>query len=189
MSRGYTRIKANLMPFASPVVVVSAGNDKKRSFSTYIMFGQFNEDPPIIGIGIKEKRFTYSLIKEFGEFVVHIVSEDTLKLADLGGTSSGRFTDKFETYRVDLMEPRKVKAPVIKGFPVILECVFVQEIPFKDHILVLGKVVESYALENIVAGGSIDVEKASLVLANYTRFEYLSGLKHLKKWGFSLSEE
>ncbi len=186
MNRSYRTIPANKMPFASPLVVVSAGEGEKRSFSTYVMFGQFNESPPVIGLGIKENRYTYSLIKEFGEFVVHLVSENMLEVADRAGLFSGRTRDKFKELKIKTLKPRKVKAPVVYGFPIIMECKFVKELPLKDHVLVLGEVIEAYAFEELVEGKTVNVEKASLVMGNYTRVEYLGGLKHIGKWGFSL---
>jgi len=72
------------LPIPYPIVVVVAGW-KKPNPSTYIYFGEFNQEPMIIGIGIRERRYTYKLMKETGEFTVNFVNRKILRDADMAG--------------------------------------------------------------------------------------------------------
>ncbi len=166
--------KSPQLPVPYPLVIaVSGGNNPNPS--TYIFYGQFNENPIIIGIGIKAKRLTYKLIKETGDFTVNFVGKEILKGADLAGIVSGWKEDKSSIFK--WLPSRKVSSPIINGSPLSLEVRYLKEIPFTDHILLLGEVQEVVLRE--------DVGEEDFVLSSYSKATYYKVGEILGKWGFS----
>ncbi len=163
-------------PVPYPLVVVVSGS--KPNPSTYIFFGQFNEHPPVIGIGIKEKRHTYKIIRETGDFSVNFVDTSLLKAADAAGMVSGRRHDKSSFFR---WEPSSsIISPRIASSPLSLEAVYIEEVRFTDHILVLGEVKKAWVREGI--------RPQDFILSSYSTMEYLSPGASIEKWGFSRGE-
>ncbi len=160
-------------PVPYPLVVVVSGDPPNPS--AYIFYGQFNEHPPIIAIGIKEKRHTYRMIKETGDFTVNFVSREILRAADASGMLSGRRHDKSHFFRWE--SSLTIKSPRIADSPFCLEVIYLREIPFTDHILLLGEVKKAWAKEG--------VKPEDFILASYKPMEYFSLGKRLKDWGFS----
>ena len=62
------------------------------------------------------------MIKESGEFVINLVTEQLVKAADYCGVRSGRDVDKFKEMRLEKAEAEKIHAPMILNSPVNIEC-------------------------------------------------------------------
>ena len=65
----------------SPAVMVSCkgkDEDSKPNIITLAWVGIVCSNPPTVGISIRPSRYSYSLIKESGEFVVNIPTESLL---------------------------------------------------------------------------------------------------------------
>ncbi|MEM4854193.1 MAG: flavin reductase, partial [Sulfolobales archaeon] len=61
-----------------PLVIVTAGDPDtpgKRGGMTAAWVTRVSWDPPLIAVAMTKGRHTYSLIKEFGAFAVHVVSK------------------------------------------------------------------------------------------------------------------
>lgn len=161
------------LPVPFPLVVVVSGQEKPNP-STYIFFGQFNEHPPVIGIGIKEKRYTYKLIKESGEFTVNFVNRELLSSADEAGFLSGWKTDKSKLFK--WRRSSIVKPPHIEEAPLSMEVKLLEEIEFTDHVLILGQVVKMWAKE--------EVSERDFILSVYRNAEYYEVGDLIERWGF-----
>ncbi len=161
-------------PFPLPLVVIGAGTVEKPNASLYIWFSQFNEDPPVIAIGIKKKRYTYGLIKENGDFSVNIPTEEFLEKVDLVGTSTGRSIDKFREYGLTPMLGKFVKAPLIGEFPINMEVKVKDEIEFTDHSMIIGEVLNTWIEEDLLKEGGkiLDIKKLKPIIVNYSDLSY-----------------
>lgn len=172
------------LPIPYPIVVVVAGWEKPNP-STYIYFGEFNQEPMIIGIGIRERRYTYKLMKETGEFTVNFVNRKILKDADMAGIVSGRNVDKSTLCNFTYVPSQKIKTPVIEESPVNLEVKIYDEIKFTDHNLVLGKVENVLISSEFIKDGRVDFEAMDFVVTDYNSIAYYSVGDFIEKWGFS----
>lgn len=166
-------IRAQL-PVPYPLVVVVSGAERPNP-SPYIFYGQFNEHPVIIGIGIKEKRFTYKLIKETGDFTVNFVDRKMLKKADEAGFVSGWRRDKSGLFA--WRRSSSIRSYFIDGAPLVMETVFLKEIKFTDHLLLLGEVKKIWVRD--------DVKETDFVLSSYSEAEYFEVGNLIDRWGFS----
>ena len=74
-----------------PAVMVSvtdkAGNN---NIITVAWAGTVCTNPPMLSISVRPERFSYNMIKETGEFVVNLTTEELLRACDYCGVKSGR---------------------------------------------------------------------------------------------------
>jgi len=163
--------------FPCPVVLVTSVNSSgKPNIITLAWAGTVCSEPPMIGLGINPKRYSYTLIDESGEFVVNIPTTSILKSTDLCGTVSGRDVDKFAETGLSPEPSEKVKPPLIKECPVNIECAVKNKIPLGSHHLFLGEVVLVHVDEELLnSSGRIDFTKAAPFV--YSMREYWN-LKH-----------
>ncbi len=57
---------------------------------------------------------------------------------------SSRNVNKFKLAGLTVVPGRRVKAPIIKETSVVLECRVVDMVKAGDHVIVIGRVMESY---------------------------------------------
>ncbi len=171
--------------FPCPVVLVtSVGSDGKPNIVTLAWAGTVCSDPPMIGLGINPKRYSYGLIEESSEFVVNIPTVSILRAVDFCGEVSGRDVDKFAETGLTPEPAGKVKPPLIRECPVNIECVVRNRIPLGSHHLFLGEIVLVHVSEEILdAKGEIDFAKAVPLV--YNRREYWSLKEKIGVHGFS----
>jgi len=137
------RISRIIFPRVTGLVVScdSKGVPDVAAFS-FLMPVSF--EPKYVAFAVSPKRHTYRNLTEVGEFVLAIPTAEMLELVWACGTRSGRDVDKFSLLGLKAESARKVKPPLLKSFPVQLECgvEFMRE--FGDHFLVVGRVLEEH---------------------------------------------
>ncbi len=181
-------IKTVRLPHPTPLVVAVSGNNPPNP-STYIYFSQLNDHPPIVGIGIKKKRYTYKLIREFRDWTINIVSENILKEADKAGTISGNKQNKSKILELDYISSNKIKSFGIKESIIIYEVQYMNEVEFPDHNLVYGEVVNIKIDKCYMNENKINFEKVPFILSSYYSMDYYGMGKFKNHWGFGLKGE
>lgn len=148
-----------------PAVMVSCCNEAgENNIITLAWVGTLCSEPPIIGIGVRKSRFSYDMIKETGEFVVNLPSEDLAWATDFCGVNSGQNVDKFGELELTPVPGEKVKAPLIGECPVNIECKVTQILELGSHDLFLGEIVAVHADEEVLDdSGKFSMEKARLI--------------------------
>lgn len=125
-----------------PAIMATCGDiDGKKNVITLAWAGTVCSEPPMIAIGVRPSRYSYSLIKETGEFVVNIATKSEVAAVDLCGVLSGRDSDKFLRASLTPERAQKVKAPLIKECPVNIECVVRHSYMAGSHEVFIGEVV------------------------------------------------
>jgi flavin reductase (DIM6/NTAB) family NADH-FMN oxidoreductase RutF len=128
-----------------PVVLLTAQlENEKPNIITLSWVGICNSVPPMIGVGIRENRFSYRLVVESGEFVINIPGEDQVKASDFCGNTSGRTKDKFAETGLTPIPADKVSAPLIKECPINMECVVKHTIKLGSHDYFIAEIVETH---------------------------------------------
>lgn len=133
-----------------PVVLVTAQNDQLRDIITVAWVGTCSSDPPTIGIGIRPARFSYSLIKDSGEFIVNIPSREMVRITDYCGMKSGRDVDKFTEMKLTPAPASKVRVPLIAEAPVNIECKVIESVFLGSHEFFIGKVLVVHAADSVL---------------------------------------
>ncbi len=122
-------------------------------------------DPPLLGMSIRQTRYSYGLICETGEFVVNVAPYELAEQALVCGRRSGRDLDKFAATGLTAGKARKVRPPIIEECLGFLECRVVDDIEIGDHRLVIGEVLEAYApAEALEEGGLRALDRARPLL-------------------------
>ena len=91
------QFKAGNMLYPVPAVMVSvADKEGNANIITVARTGTVCTNPPMITISVRPERHSYHMIKETGEFVVNLTTEDLAFATDYCGVKSGRDTDKWK---------------------------------------------------------------------------------------------
>lgn len=134
--------KPGNMLYPLPAVLVTcrdkAGND---NVLTIAWTGTICSDPAMLYISVRPERYSYPMIKETGEFVVNLTTEELLKATDYCGVRSGRDEDKFRAAGLTKGEAQKVNAPIIMESPVNIECKVKEIVPLGSHDMFIAEVV------------------------------------------------
>lgn len=127
-----------LYPFR--VCLISSRHGDKDNIMSASWVFPLSMDPPMFGVAVSPKRYSYGLIKEGGAFGINIPGpglEDAVKLC---GTESGRDKDKFAATGLTKEEGNKV--PLIKECAASIECELVNQFEAGDHMILVGKAVK-----------------------------------------------
>ncbi len=123
-----------------PVVLCSVGGEKDNII-TLALCHVFSFKPPLIGIGVAPKRFSYGLLDKGKDFAVNIPTKAQLEAVKVCGSKSGRRVDKFQAAGLTKEKASKISSPLIAECPVNLECVKVKQVETGDHVWFVGEVV------------------------------------------------
>ncbi|UCG68398.1 MAG: flavin reductase family protein [Thermoplasmata archaeon] len=130
---------------AFPVTLVTVG----ENIIAIGLIHAFSFTPPMIGIGVHPKRYSYQLLEEVGDFGVNIPTVDLAEKVDLCGNISGRSVNKFKKFGLTPMKSNNIKSVLIEEFPVNMECKVVKKLSFGgSHDWFIGEVVAAYKEEN-----------------------------------------
>lgn len=150
-----------------PTVLVTCRSPEGRAnVMTVAALTVASHDPPMFVISVKENRFSHSLIKETGEFVINIPSVGLLEATKLCGTLSGRDVEKFREARLTMERGLAVSAPMIGECPINIECKVVAPIKPGTHTLFIGQVVAAHVEEGLFDGEKLDLQRFPTILFN-----------------------
>ncbi|KTB48391.1 Conserved protein/domain typically associated with flavoprotein oxygenase, DIM6/NTAB family [Dehalogenimonas alkenigignens] len=142
-------------------VVVSAYHDGKADAMTCTWHTPLSSKPPLFGVMLTPRRFTYQLIVDSKEFAVNFLPAESARLLAAVGGSKGATVDKFAAYNIARDIPLKTNAPVLADAYAAYECKLVEDRPYGDHQLLVGEVVAAHWLEEaFTEGGSLDLKAA-----------------------------
>jgi flavin reductase (DIM6/NTAB) family NADH-FMN oxidoreductase RutF len=128
-----------------PVVAVTVGENIIAIGLVHV----FSFRPPMIGIGVHPKRYSYALLDEIKDFGVNIPTKELVERLNICGTVSGKNVNKFEKAGLTPMKAKKIKSVLIEEFPVNLEVDKVQKLSLGGcHDWFVGEVVAAYRDEN-----------------------------------------
>jgi flavin reductase (DIM6/NTAB) family NADH-FMN oxidoreductase RutF len=122
-------------------------------------------EPPLYGIAIAPKRFTYQLIVDSREFGVNFLPFAKAELIASVGGSKGEEVDKFRQFGIAKDRPVKTAVPILKDAYAVYECKLVDDRLYGDHRLLVGEIVavhllkEAFSLEE-----TLDLTKVSPIL-------------------------
>ncbi len=182
-------LKPGTMLNPLPVVMVSCGNGDEKNIITIAWTGIVNSEPPMTYVSVRKERHSHHIIKESGEFVINLVTEDLAERTDYCGVKSGRDEDKFEACGFHAVQGTKVKAPMIKESPVNIECKVKEVLELGSHDMFIAEIVVVHADGELFDEDErIRLDEASLVAYNHGEYFGLKR-KPLGKFGYSVMKE
>jgi len=121
--------------------------------------------PPLYGVTVSPKRFTYKLIAESKEFGINFLPFEMAKLAAAAGGSSGYDTDKFKKFNIAKEKSVKTSVPILKDAYAAFECQLIDDREYGDHHWLVGKVVAIHWEKKVFqANDLLDMKKVSPLL-------------------------
>jgi flavin reductase (DIM6/NTAB) family NADH-FMN oxidoreductase RutF len=167
-----------------PVVLVSCGDPDRANIITIAWCGVVCSRPPLLSISIRPSRYSSNIIKDSGEFVINIPSQNLIKETDICGAVSGRDKDKFALCGFTKSEPSIVKSPLIEECPTNIECKVTRILSLGAHDMFIGEVAKVHRDISVLDNnGNMDYSKAAPIV--YNQGEYWSLGERIGLYGFS----
>ncbi len=146
--------------YPRPTVIVTSGTLEKPSALTIAWSTPLSVSPPLVGVSITDKRYSYSIIKQSKEFVVNVPNMFQIKQTHYIGTVSTRdFPEKISQVGFTLECSKKIKAPQIKECQINLECKLIEITPTGDHDLFIGEIIHGDVDSDILDDWAFDLRK------------------------------
>jgi flavin reductase (DIM6/NTAB) family NADH-FMN oxidoreductase RutF len=146
-------------------VIVTASARGRDDAMTVAWHSSISFKPPLYGIAVASKRFTYQLITESREFGINFIPSERASLAAAIGGTLGQQMDKFERFNIEKEEPLKITAPILKDAYAAYECKLVNGKPYGDHIWIVGEIAVVHFLEEAFTQAEVlDLDKIKPLL-------------------------
>jgi flavin reductase (DIM6/NTAB) family NADH-FMN oxidoreductase RutF len=174
---------------APVVLVTSKSSSNKINIFTIAWVSTVCTKDPIIAMGVRPERLSYTYIKESGECVINLPTKDMVKIVDYCGVVSGKKEDKIKHFDLELNKGIKIATPSLEKSPVALECKVKSITPLGTHDLFLLEVLNVKVDENLLdSNNKICFNKANLIC--YSHGEYYGLIsKPLGSFGYSVKKK
>lgn len=171
-----------------PAVLVTCGDMQNSNIMTVAWTGILNTNPAMCYISVRPERYSYQLIKEKGEFVINLTTQDLAFATDWCGVRSGRDYDKFAEMHLTKEKAQFVECPIIAESPVAVECKVVETKEYGSHHTFIAEILSIDADEKYIdEKGAFDISKCDLIA--YCNGGYYSLNKRIGKFGFSVQKK
>jgi flavin reductase (DIM6/NTAB) family NADH-FMN oxidoreductase RutF len=147
---------------AMPAVLVGANVEGKPNYMAVAWAGVACMAPPMIAVAINKVRHTEKGILENKTFSVNVPAAKNATEVDYCGLVSGSKTDKsavFETFYGKLKT-----APLIREFPVNMECELRHTLELGSHNLHVGEIIDIHVAKDCLTGGNPDPKKVDPII-------------------------
>lgn len=179
--------KSGTFIYPIPAVMVSCGTMEKSNIITVAWTGILNTNPATCYISVRPERYSHDLIKENGEFVINLTTEQLAYATDWCGVKSGKDIDKFKEMNLTKEKANLVKAPLIKQSPISVECKVKEVVPLGSHDMFIAEVLAIDVDEKYIdEKGAFDISKCNLIA--YANGGYYPLGKKIGKFGYSVQK-
>lgn len=180
--------KAGNMLYPLPAVLVSASDGKgKDNLITVAWAGTVCTNPPMVSISVRPERYSYHMIRETGEFVINLTTEQLAFATDYCGVRSGRDEDKFESLGLTREPASEVAAPLLGESPVSLECRVKQVLELGSHHMFVASVLAVHVDPGLLdEGGRLHLDWSKPIVYSHGEYYGLGGL--LGSFGYSVKK-
>ena len=155
--------KAGNMIYPLPAVLVTCRSKSgEDNVFTVAWTGTVCTNPPMAYISVRPSRYSYNMIKETGEFVINLTTEEMAKATDYCGVTSGRDVDKFQRCGLHKEEAEEVNVPMLVESPVNIECRVREAHEYGSHTMFVADVICVHADEKYMnESGRFELEKSN----------------------------
>ena len=146
-------------------VIVTASASGKDDAMTAAWHSSISLRPPLYGVAVTSKRFTYQLMAESREFAINFIPLEKASLAAAIGGTSGQQMNKFERFNIRKEKPLRTTAPILKDAYAAYECKLVDSKSYGDHLWIVGEIVAVHFLEEAFTPAQVlDLNKTKPLL-------------------------
>jgi len=149
---------------AIATIVTARANGRENAMAV-AWHAPISVKPPLYGVSVSPKRFTYQLIADSKEFGVNFLPFEVAELVASVGGSKGSETDKFQRFKIAQIKPVRTAAPILEAAYVAYECHLVDDRGYGDHRWLVGEIVATHLLKDVLTPDEvIDLDKVSPIL-------------------------
>lgn len=182
--------KPGTLIYPLPAVMVSCGDiNGEMNILTVSWTGTICTNPPMCYISVRPERHSYNMIKEHGEFVINLTTEQLTQVTDFCGVKSGKDINKFETCNFTPVAASQVKAPLIGESPLNIECKVTEIKPLGSHDMFIAEVVAVHANENLFNPETDAFDLNAAQMLAYSHGHYFGLGKKIGRFGYSVMKE
>ena len=150
-------------PKVAAILTVNAGGKKNAMAAAW--HSAISYKPPLYGVAVSPKRYTYKLIVESGEFGINFMPFEAAELIASVGGSGGSEMDKFRKFNVAEEKPLKTTVPILREAYAAYECKLVDHKIYGDHAWMVGEIVAVHFTDDLFTDkGTLDVSKLNPAL-------------------------
>ncbi len=167
-----------------PAALVTSGEGEHANVLTVGWCGIVSSHPPVTYVSIRPSRHSHALIREGGEFVIHLTNRALCRATDYCGVYTGAKVDKFAKCRLTKIASQEVAPPTIAEAPLALECRVREVLPLGSHDMFLADIVAITVQKQLLdEAGKLCLDRAELIA--YSHGAYYGLGKELGSFGFS----
>ena len=180
--------KAGNMLYPLPAVLVSVADREGRdNLITVAWAGTVCTNPPMVSISVRPERYSYAMLRETGEFVINLTTEELAFATDYCGVRSGRDGDKFQALGLTREAASKVAAPLLGEAPVNLECRVKQVLELGSHHMFVAEVLAVHVDPGLLdERGKLHLDRSRPIV--YSHGEYYGLGSMLGTFGYSVKK-
>jgi flavin reductase (DIM6/NTAB) family NADH-FMN oxidoreductase RutF len=165
------QVRPNRPVYPTPAALITCADEhgKPNVLTLGETFNISIARPVILGIAIRNSRYSHALISRTREFVVNL---PTLAIAEqvwFCGRTSGRDVDKFQQSGLTPIPASIVGAPLIAECPVNVECRVTGIQVIGDHDLFLGEAVAQHVDADVLD------DRSKIVVEKLNGFAFVGG--------------
>lgn len=181
--------KAGNMLYPLPAVLVSVANREGRdNLITVAWAGTVCTNPPMVSISVRPERYSYSMLRDTGEFAINLTTEKLAFATDYCGVRSGRDGDKFQALGLTREEASQVCAPLLGESPVNLECRVKQVLELGSHHMFVADVLAVHVDPELLdERGKLHLDRSRPIV--YSHGEYYGLGSMLGTFGYSVKKK
>lgn len=159
--------------YPMPTTLVGATVDSKPNFLAVAHVGILNHGTPqYLSIGLAKIHHSNAGIIENKAFSICLPPEELMVQTDYCGIMTGKKTDKAALFDVFYGELKT--APMIRECPLNMELRLHDVLDFKTHDIFIGELVETYADDNVMTDGTVDITRLRPLLFDMASKKYWS---------------
>ena len=183
------KIENRTLVYPMPAFMIGSNVDGKANFMTAAWSGIAGGSPAVITVGIRPTRHTMKGIRQNLTFSVNVPSADLAKEMDYCGIESGSKVDKVAVCGFEIFYGKLETAPMIEQCPVNLECQVMHLLDVGSHILVVGRIEDTFVSDDCMVDGRPDISKIKPVAYTVEKEPSYRGLGEYIGKAFSIGLE
>ena len=130
--------------------------------------------PPLYGILIAPKRYTFDLLQKESGFTVNFLEHNKAPASAQTGSISGRDIDKLEKLNIVYSKAEKVNGPILASSYAAYECEKYAVAEYGDHHLFIGQIVLIHYREGILTIDKLVNEKNVAPMLYFGKDRYIT---------------
>ncbi len=130
--------------------------------------------PPLFGILISPKRYTYRLISKESGFTINFLEHRQASLIAQIGSTSGRDIDKVKKFKIATYPADVVPGLIIKDSYAAFECKKLAMQKYGDHFFVIGKIILIHYKNGILSNDSMVDENKVVPMLYFGQDRYIT---------------